>query len=94
MAKSVELKKGNIRKRGFIGFSWTMLFFGAFVPLFRGDIAWFFISIITAVCTFGLSHLVMPFYNKIYTRNLLLKNDLEAADEESEKLLRKSGLLV
>lgn len=54
------------------GFSWTMLFFGALVPLFRGDLKWFVISIIAGLCTFGLSWLVLPFiYNKYYIEDLI-----------------------
>jgi hypothetical protein len=54
------------------GFSWKTLKFGAFVPLVRGDLAWFFIGIILAGCTFGFALLVFPFtYNKIYVKKLL-----------------------
>lgn len=54
------------------GFSWTMLFFGALVPLFRGDLKWFVISLIAGLCTFGLSWLVLPFiYNKYYIEDLI-----------------------
>ena len=56
------------------GFSWTMLFFGFFVPLLRGDILWTIISLVLAGFTYGLSWLILPFfYNKIYLEGLLKK---------------------
>ena len=56
------------------GFSWTMLFFGVFVPLVRGDWKWFLISLIAGFVTVGISWLVFPFfYNKIYLNELLEK---------------------
>lgn len=38
MAEQIMLKKGNFTKKSYIGFSWTVFFFGFFVPLFRGDL--------------------------------------------------------
>lgn len=54
------------------GFSWTTLLFGIFVPLTRGDLKWFLISIAADIVTFGLFWLVFPFfYNKVYLNDLL-----------------------
>ena len=59
------------------GYSWTVLLFRVFVTLIRGDIAYFFIMILLAMLTFGLSWLVMPFiYNGIYIKKLREKGYL------------------
>ena len=56
------------------GFSWTMLFFGIFVPLYRGDWKWFLIILIANIFTYGLASIVFAFiYNKIYINDLLEK---------------------
>ena len=56
------------------GFSWTMLFFGIFVPLLRGDFKYFILSLIASLVTFGFSWLIFPFfYNKLYLNDLLEK---------------------
>lgn len=62
---TIEVKKG---------FSWTMLLFGVFVPLVRGDWKWFVITMLAAIVTCGISWLVFPFiYNKLYLNDLLNK---------------------
>ena len=56
------------------GFSWTMFFFGVFVPLVRGDWFYFFITLILAPLTYGISWLIFPFiYNRLYLNRLLNK---------------------
>ena len=56
------------------GFSWTMLFFGIFVPLYRGDWKWFLIILVANLFTYGLASVVFAFiYNKIYINDLLEK---------------------
>ena len=94
MDQEVNLKKGNVVKKGFVGFSWTTFFFGFFVPLFRGDIAWSLIMLIAALCTFGLSNLVFCFfYNKKYTDNLL-REGFEPIGEADRIALKVAGLYI
>jgi len=74
------------------GFSWTMLFFGCFVPLFRGDFKWFFMSLAGAFVTLGIAWFVMPFiYNKRYISNLL-ESGYTPSDDISQKELISRGM--
>ena len=34
-----------------VGFSWTVFFFGFFVPIFRGDVKWTVIMFVASVLT-------------------------------------------
>ena len=71
---TIEDRKNNIIKEAPVGFSWTVLFFGGFVPLVRGDWGWFFIMFIAGIVTFGLSGIIFAFiYNRIYLQNSLSK---------------------
>jgi len=64
-------KTGQIKEAP-VGFSWTVLFFGLFPPLFRGDWKWAIIMFLLAMLTFGLSGLVFMFiYNKLYIKNFI-----------------------
>ncbi len=55
-----------------VGFSWTVMFFGFFPPLFRGDFKYSIIIFLCACVTFGLSSLVFMFlYNKLYIKDLV-----------------------
>lgn len=63
--KSKEVKRG---------FSFTYLFFGPFVPLFRGHIGGFFLSLFVEIFTCGLAHIILLFcYNGMYI-NWLAQN--------------------
>ena len=100
MATEINLKKNNLRRKGIVGFSWTTLFFGFFVPLFRGDWIWFIIMLIVGALGFitaGLvpliANIILSFmYNKIYTRNLL-EQGWEPADEFSYNILFERGIV-
>jgi len=94
MARTVELKNDNNETReGVVGFSWTVFFFGSYVPMFRGDWGSFVIMLIAELFSFRLVNLVYSFtYNKSYTRKLLEKGYFPA-DDHSRQLLIQAGLI-
>ena len=92
MAIEVNLEKYKVRKKGFIGFSWTSFFFGFFVPIFRGDFKWLLITLILVFLSFGLAQFILCFlYNRFYTINLL-EQGYKPADDYSENILNMKGI--
>ena len=94
MARKVALlhPQTGLMKSGFYGFSWTFLFFGWFVPLFRGELLIALLHFTITVITIGLWQIIFAFlYNKQYTSRLLEKgyvlNDTEEVNEEARQKL-------
>jgi hypothetical protein len=59
-------------KTGYIGFSWTYLTFGWFVPLIRGELGVAVLHFVITVVTAGLSQLIFAFiYNRQYMNRML-----------------------
>jgi hypothetical protein len=84
----------NQVKQRKLGFSWTTLFFGFWVALFRGDWKWTLIQLLIGIFTFGLSSIVFAFiYNKI-NLNELIEKGYRPADEFSSTALRGKGLII
>ncbi len=50
VATTINLKKGNLIKKGFVGFSWTTLLFNFWVPVIRGDARWAIVMFIFLFC--------------------------------------------
>ena len=86
------------------GFSWTILLFGLFVPLFRKDFATagalFLLSIFSyllfdeggIIPIWGIDIFLAFKYNELFTKKLL-KNGYRPADKNSEWTLKSNGLL-
>ena len=73
----------EVTKQVPVGFSWTVLFFGCFPALFRGDWKWAIVMLLLALFTFGISHLVFIFlYNKLYLNSLLDKGFTSVDSED------------
>ncbi len=76
MATKVNLlhPSTGMMKPGYFGFSWTYLFFGAFVPLFRGELGVAALHFLFSFITIGLWQLIAAFlYNKQYMTRMLEK---------------------
>lgn len=62
----------GIAKSGYVGFSWTYLLFGWFVPVIRGELGVGVLHLIITFVSFGLSQLIFPFlYNRQYMNRML-----------------------
>ena len=84
MAKKVTLKNPStgLMKQGFYGYSWTYLFFGFFVPLFRGELGVGALHLLFTLFTGGLWQLIVSFlYNNQYMTRMLEKGYV-LSDEE------------
>lgn len=91
----ILLKKNGVLKEVETGFSWTTLFFGFFVPLFRNDIKWFFVMICVSLLTCGLiTTVTFPFfYNRVYLKSLL-EEGWKSADESTKKFLIGNKFII
>ena len=77
MAISIQMrhKHNGIYKDGFVGFSWTYLFFGFFVPLLRGHYRYalyHFLIFLFSGPLLPLVQIILSFkFNKWYTLDLI-----------------------
>ena len=92
MTISLKNPSNGLVKEVKVGFSWTVFFFGIFVPLFRSDFKWAIIMSLLAMLTMGLSSLVFPFiYNKIYIKEMIEKG-YKPIDNYAENKLMDLGI--
>ena len=86
----VKHNESGIQKNCFVGYSWTYMFFGFFVPIFRGEISIGVFHFVFSFVTFGIFQLIMPFlYNKQYSIRLLTDSWSLNDSEENNALARK-----
>ena len=85
----IILKKCEVSKKAYIGVSTTILLFGSFVPLFRGDFKWALILLISAVVTLETSNIIFAsLYNEIHLKNLLRDGYVLSDDTLKSKVLK------
>lgn len=77
-------------KTGYIGYSWTYLVFGWFVPVIRGEIGIGALHFLLTLVSLGLSQLIFPFlYNRQYMIRMLTSGwRLDATDANYESAKR------
>ena len=93
MATAVVIKHtpSGLTKTGYVGFSWTYLFFGWFVPLFRGELGVAALHLLFTLVTGGLWQLVFCFlYNRQYMTRMLT-NGWVLADGEGRNAIAASN---
>lgn len=74
MATKVRIKHepSGMMREGYFGFSWTYFFFGAFVPMFRGEIGVGCLHMIFNIFSFGIWQIIVCWlYNKQYMTRML-----------------------
>jgi len=76
MATEVMIQNptNGLTRKGFFGFSWTYLFFGWWVPLFRGELGVAALHLLFTIMTLGIWQIIVSFlYNKQYMTRMLEK---------------------
>lgn len=96
MAKAILMRHdgSGLVKKGYYGYSWTYLFFGWFVPLFRGELGVAALHFFFSFITVGIWQLIFSFlYNKQYmTRMLTAGWKLAGTAEENHRAAIKLGM--
>ena len=96
MATEIPIKhtESGMMKTGVYGFSWTYLFFGWFVPLFRGETQTGFIHLLLIMITGGIWQIYMCFkYNEQYMSRMITSG-WELAGSEDENRLAAAQLSI
>ena len=97
LQKSVRIIHLNsgLAKNGYVGYSWTYLVFGWFVPMFRGELGIGVLHFAFTLISAGLSQLIFPFiYNRQYmTRMLTSGCQLDSSDPNYDLAKHKLNVI-
>jgi len=98
MAKKVIIQHpvNGLTKNGYYGYSWTYLFFGWLVPLFRGELGVAALHMLFTLFTLGLWQFIVSFlYNKQYMTRMLEKGYvLKDAEQVMAEARMKLGIAI
>lgn len=88
MATKVRIKHeaSGMMKEGYFGFSWTYLFFGALVPMFRGEIGVGCLHMLFNIFSLGIWQIIVCWlYNKQYMTRMLQSGwSLDSSDPQCD----------
>jgi len=97
LQKNVRLihSSSGLVKDGYVGYSWTYLVFGWFVPMFRGELVIGVVHFVFTLISAGLSQLFFPFiYNRQYMTRMLTSGwQLDSSDSNYELAKRRLNIL-
>jgi len=86
MATAVLIKHppSGLTRKGYYGFSWTYLFFGWLVPVFRGELGVGALHLLFSIMTLGFWQLIVCFlYNRQFMTRMLTGGWVLADTESS-----------
>jgi hypothetical protein len=94
--QQLSLLNSGMIKISCYGFSWTYLFFGWFVPLFRGELGVAALHMLFSIITLGLWQIIVAFlYNKQYmTRMFMAGWVLADSDGNNEMAAQRLGVVL
>ena len=85
----------GIAKNGYVGYSWTYLFFGWLVPVVRGELGVGVLHLVITLVSFGLSQLIFPFlYNRQFMNRMLTSGWVLDNDDPNYDLARSKLNIV
>lgn len=97
LQKSVRIIHLNsgLAKNGYVGYSWTYLVFGWFVPMFRGELGIGVLHFAFTLISAGLSQLIFPFiYNRQYMTRMLTSGwQLDSSDPNYDLAKHKLNVI-
>ena len=76
------------------GFSWTTLFFGFFVPLFRKSYKYAFLTLVISGFTGGLAWLVIPFLINKHHIQSCIEDGYRPKSEEDKQNIESLGIVI
>ena len=97
LQKSVRIIHLNsgLAKNGYVGYSWTYLVFGWFVPMFRGELGIGVLHFAFTLISAGLSQLIFLFiYNRQYMTRMLTSGwQLDSSDSNYDLVKHKLNVI-
>jgi len=87
-------KASGVGKTGRLGWSWTYLYFGFWVPLVRGEIGIAALHLLFTAITFGVFQIIWSFFYNKQHMTRLLTNGWEVNDSDQVKMMVNRKLMI